>query len=44
MQVECALNLRDTGVFMPAEAKDSDQDEELVLVDMSASESGSDND
>ena len=44
MQVECALNLRDTGVFMPAKAKDSDQDEELVLADMSASESDSDSD
>ena len=44
MQVECAYNLREAGVFIPAEAENSDHDEVLVLADMSASESGGDSD
>ena len=36
--------MREAGVFIPAEAENSDHDEELVLADMSASESGGDSD
>ena len=44
MQVESALNMGEEEIFIPAEAEKSDHDEELVLADLSASDSGSDRD
>ena len=44
MQVESALNMGEEEIFIPAEAEKSDRDEELVLADLSASDSGSDSD
>ena len=44
MQVECASNFREAGAFIPGEAENSDQDEELVLADMIVNESESDSD
>ena len=44
MQVESALNMGEEEIFIPAEAEKSDHDEELVLADLSASDSGSDSD
>ena len=34
MQVECELNLRETGAFIPSEAENSDHDGELVLANV----------
>ena len=44
MQVESALNMGEEEIFIPTEAEKSDHDEELVLADLSASDSGSDRD
>ena len=44
MQVESALNMAEEEIFIPAEAEKSDHDEELVLADLSASDSGGDSD
>ena len=44
MHVESALNMGEEEIFIPAEAEKSDRDEELVLADLSASDSGSDSD
>lgn len=44
IQVECALNFREAGAFIPGEAENSDHDEELVLADMIVNESEGDSD
>ena len=46
MQVESALNMGEEAIFIPADSEKSDHDEELVLADLSASDSdsGSDSD
>ena len=41
MQAEAAFNMREEEIFFPAVAENSDYDEELILADMSASDTGS---
>ena len=44
MQAEAALNIREKEIFIAAVAENSHYDEELILADMSASDTGSDRD